>query len=267
VDLRAISGDLLKTKAFLSRMYQPMPEEEAEFLLEYGDLEKQGTANLQRHTEKIRWLEQECLSRGLLPKQASPRGTFQYDADSRGDIQLGDEKPRGAPERKTLVHGQFHILLSDPVHLLDSFPRTAQQSLRMAISLPPTLVSRQRFIDHAAREYNIQSLIDEVEPLNKSDYINRWLLHKLRLSVMEVLLLFSTFRVTLNIHDIERWQQDVLHFWSRDKAANLPPSQFKSVYEDDLSGASNNRKSKTLSARISRAVSDPGQHLSFVGSW
>jgi hypothetical protein len=35
---------------------------------------------------------------------------------------------------------------------------------------------------------------------------------------MEAELLWTTFRARLKILDIDRWQRDVLHFWSRDEA-------------------------------------------------
>ena len=130
----------------------------------------------------------------------------------------------------------------------------------MATSLPPSFPARQKFIDDAARETTIHSLIQDADPQNKSDYINRWLLHKLRLSALEAIILYSTFRMRLKIRDLDRWQQDVLEVWTLDQAANLPMQQFQAVSEAP------SLETEADTAKPTRDISDSGQ-LDFIGSW
>ncbi|KAK7739827.1 hypothetical protein SLS62_011196 [Diatrype stigma] len=261
IDLRQDFGGFQKTKIFIAHHYKRMTDEEVEFLQEYDDLEKRAVTDIELYSNKAKLLHKECLEKGIMPKNTPFREEgFGFDPFFRDDIRLGDPPPsHNSPKPRTLAHEIFPVLLSNPVHLLEAFPQTPQQSLKMANSLPPSLPTRQKFISDAAREHDIHSLIRDANPEDKSDYINRWLLHKLRLSALEAEVLYSTFRVRLKIRDITRWQQDVLDFWTLDQAANLPVRQFHAVSEtrDSVLGDARN---------LTRHISDSGQ-LDFIGSW
>ncbi len=265
IDLRQNFGDFERTKIFIARHYRLMSDEEVEFLQEYDVLEKRAISDIELYSNKARVLRKDCLERGVMPRNTPYREEgFGFDPFFRDDIRLADLPPGHDKKRpRTLEHGVFPILLSNPIHLLEAFPLTPQQSLQMANSLPPSLPTRQKFISDAAREYNIYSLIQDAEPEDKCDYINRWLLHKLRLSALEAELLYSTFRARLQIRDITRWQQDVLDFWTLDQAANLPMSQFQGVSEALDSAFVDLR---TERPKPKRRFSYPCQ-LDFVGSW
>ncbi|RYP02070.1 hypothetical protein DL766_010563 [Monosporascus sp. MC13-8B] len=267
VDLRQDFGGFERTKAFMARHgnFKLMSEEEIDFLQEYDDLQKQAILDIELYSNKARDLRKDCLDRGLMPRNTLFREEgFGFDPFFRDDIHLGDLPPsfdRNHP--RTLAHGAFSVLLSNPVHLLEAFPLTPQQSLKMATSLPPTFPARQKFIDDATRECGIYSLVGDANPEDKGDYINRWLLHKLRSSALEAEILYATFRVRLKIRDMTRWQQDVLKFWTLDQAANLPVAQFQGVSETPNSAFND---SGTDQPKPTRHLSDPGQ-LNFVGSW
>lgn len=261
IDLRQDFGGFQETKIFIAHHYKRMTDEEVEFLQEYDDLEKRAITDIELYSNKAKFLHKECLEKGIMPKNTPFRDEgFGFDPFFRDDIRLADLPPsHDNPKPRTLAHDVFPVLLSNPVHLLEAFPQTPQQSLKMATSLPPSLPTRQKFISDAAREHDIHSLIRDADPEDKSDYINRWLLHKLRLSALEAEVLYSTFRVRLKIRDITRWQQDVLDFWTLDQAANLPVRQFHAVSETRGSALVESRKP-------TRHVSDSGQ-LAFIGSW
>lgn len=136
----------------------------------------------------------------------------------------GDDETK-APKSPTLVSTQLSVLQSNPMHLLESPPQTARQSLEMALSLPPAVASRRLFIDDTSREYHYETLLQE--PTDKGDFINRWLLHKLCRSAMETQLMHSISQSELPIQDVIRWQREALYFWPRDGAANLPIDHFE----------------------------------------
>ncbi|RYP55913.1 hypothetical protein DL769_010024 [Monosporascus sp. CRB-8-3] len=267
IDLGQDFGGFERTKALMARHwnFKLMSEEELDFLREYDDLEKRAILDIELYSNKARDLRKDCLARGVMPRNTPFREEgFGFDPFFRDDIHLGDLPPsfdRNHP--RTLVHGAFSVLLSNPVHLLEAFPQTPQQSLKMATSLPPTFPARQKFIDDAAREYSIYSLVSDANPEDKGDYINRWLLHKLRSSALEAEILYATFRVRLKIRDMTRWQQDVLKFWTLDQAANLPMAQFQGVSETPNSAFGDSRTGRP---KPTRHFSDSGQ-LDFIGSW
>ncbi|RYP34514.1 hypothetical protein DL767_004226 [Monosporascus sp. MG133] len=265
IDLRQDLGGFERTKIFMARHYKLMSEEEIDFLYEYDDLEKRANLDIESYSNKARDLRKECLERGVMPMNTPFREEgFGFDPFFRDDIHLGDLPPRfDRNHPRTLAHSAFSVLLSNPVHLLEAFPQTPQQSLKMATSLPPTFPARQKFIDDAARECSIYSLVRDANPEDKGDYINRWLLHKLRSSALEAEILYATFRVRLKIRDMARWQQDVLKFWTLDQAANLPVSQFQGVSETPNSAFNNSRTGRP---KPTRHFSDSGQ-LDYIGSW
>ena len=255
-------GSLQSTRTLLAQHYKLMSDEEVEFLEEYDDLVEQSVSDIDSLSKKAESLHIDCLDQDVIPKNSPYREkAFGFDPFFYDDIRLEDPPPSHNSKRpRTLVHSVFHVILSNPIHLLETFPQTPQQSLRMATSLPPSFPARQKFIDDAARETTIHSLIQDADPQNKSDYINRWLLHKLRLSALEAIILYSTFRMRLKIRDLDRWQQDVLEFWTLDQAANLPMQQFQDVSEAP------SLETEADTAKPTRHISDSGQ-LDFIGSW
>ncbi|KAI0881142.1 uncharacterized protein GGS22DRAFT_173448 [Annulohypoxylon maeteangense] len=239
-------GEAGKKRALELKRSGVMSQDDVEMLQDYDILEQKALSDIDHYTKETMRLENECREKRVMPQNTPfQQEGFGFNPVYADEIRLGDDlfdrPPKGQP--KTLAHPVFPKLLSNPIYLLDEFPQTAQQSLRQALSLPPGLPSRQMHIDNAAREVNIHSLLKEVgeQDGDKRGYINRWLLHKLHLSSMEAELLWSTFHSRLKILNIDRWQQDVLHLWWKDQAANLPPAQFEGVYEDRSSASINPR--------------------------
>ncbi|KAI1768714.1 hypothetical protein GGR53DRAFT_348648 [Hypoxylon sp. FL1150] len=256
-------GDAGKNRALELKRVGVMTEDDMEMLRDYDCLERKALSDIDRFTTEATRLETECREKGVMPKHTPfQQQGFGFNPVHRDDIHLGDgpfdrSLPREYP--KTLAHPVFPKLLSNPTHLLEEFPKTAAQALRIAISLPPGMPSRQRYIDDAAREVNIHSLLEEAGDGDRAGYINRWLLHKLHVSPMEAELLWSTFHAHLKILNIDRWQQDVLHLWWKDQAANLPAAQFEGAYEDRSSASINPRTDVPLTDLPSRRYSDSGQ--------
>ncbi|KAI2609294.1 hypothetical protein GGR54DRAFT_384376 [Hypoxylon sp. NC1633] len=264
IELLEKYGDAGRNRALELRRLGIMSEDDMEMLQDYDILEQKALLDINRFTEEAMRLENECRRKQVIPKNAPfQQEGFGFNPVHRDDIRLEDGSLNGALPReypKTLSHPVFPKLIYNPTHLLEEFPLTAQQSLRIAVSLPPAMPARQKHIDDAAREVNINSLLGEAGDGDKRGYINRWLLHKLHLSPMEAELLWSTFHVRLRILNIDRWQHDVLHLWWKDQAANSPPTQFEGAYEDHSSASINPRMDLP-----SRCFSDSG--LDHIRLW
>ncbi|KAI0169488.1 hypothetical protein GGR52DRAFT_550283 [Hypoxylon sp. FL1284] len=263
IELLEEYGDAGKNRALELKRVGIMTEDDIEMLRDYDSLERKAVSDIEHFREEATRLEKECREKGVMPKNTPfQQQGFGFNPVHRDDIQLGEgpfDRPVPRERPWTLAHPVFPKLLSNPTHLLDEFPKTASQSLRIAVSLPASVPSRQRYIDDAAREVNIQSLLDEAGDGDKAGYINRWLLHKLHVSPMEAELLWSTFHARLRILNIDKWQQDVLHLWWRDQAANLPATQFEGAYEDHSWASIKTRTDASFSNPPSRPHSDSGQ--------
>jgi len=86
-----------------------------------------------------------------------------------------------------------------------------------------------------------QSPTGESSYNNKGDRINRWILHKLRTSPLEIELFVRVFLELVHLISIQQWemgvvqfQQQVLLLWGEDKA-NKPSAAFKALPTRTLS--------------------------------
>ncbi|KAI1262160.1 hypothetical protein F5Y18DRAFT_161917 [Xylariaceae sp. FL1019] len=232
-----------------------MTQGDYEQLQEYADLEQTAYNDIELYTEKVKELRAACMTRGVLPRDSIfEADNLDFEKLNRDEIRL-TAGPFDSDECDTLAHPVFPLLLTNPVHLLDVFPQTALQSLKTAISLPAAAPSKQKRIAEAAREANIHSLISGTNEEDKTDFINRWLLHKLHESAMEAELLWTTFRSRLKILDIERWQRDVLQFWWRDELFNIPSAVAATA---DIGKASNS---------VDPSLGTPLRIRTEIGSW
>lgn len=235
---------------------------EREFLQDYDSLYKQALDEMEHCTQRAEVLEAQCRNNNRFPGngyfQQVPTGgepRFNGDLDLEEAV-LDDEDSRGSGV--TLAHPQFPLLLSNPSHLLhEPLPQTALAALRSAYTLPEKCPSRGQLVAEASKEYGIQTLLIPSKDEDKQDFINRWLFHRLRQSAIEVEQLVSTFRARLKILDWNKWQRDVIFFWSRDEAANRP--LFEGLYSDPslaLTSLSSGHKSHISLKSLKEAVKE-----------
>ncbi|KAI0454498.1 hypothetical protein F5B21DRAFT_474875 [Xylaria acuta] len=255
-------GDVGRKKALELRTMALMTDEDVEQLQEYDVLEQDARQGIEIYTEKVRILQRECRENGVLPSSSYfQQEDFGLDSFYRDEIRLPPSPFDSKDESATLAHPVFPLLLSNPTHLLHGFPQTSLQSLRRALQLPLNAPVRAKKVKEAAREANMHSLLSTFESEDKSEYINRWLLHKLHHSAMEAELLWTTFRSRLKILDIDRWQRDVLNFWWRD---DLVDSVSVSIGDNGT-----DRASKFVGSRVEFSTlpySDSGQ-LDGLRNW
>ncbi|KAK8035021.1 hypothetical protein PG993_010016 [Apiospora rasikravindrae] len=207
---REFRTNLLMQKKLLEMEGEYVDEGNQEFLQKYNDLQHHAHQEIDRWSQLVNERKKECQEAALFGPTAS---------DTTVDIKLAE----GPNPTRTLAHPLFPLLLSNPAHLMEEpLPQTAMESLRTATSLPPKMPGKKQKVEAASKEFGIETLFIPDKDEGRQDYVNRWLLHKLRLSAMEAELLSSTFQTKLKILDWGQWQRDVLFQWTRDEAATQP---------------------------------------------
>lgn len=197
--------NLVVQKKLLDMEGDYIDEGNKEFLQKYDDLQLHAHHDITHWSRAVNDRKIDCQKAGLFGPNAS---------DTSADIQLP------VASTSTLAHPVFSQLLSNPAYLIEeALPQTAMEALRTATSLPPRTTGKKQRVEAASKEFGIETLFIPDKDEGRQDYVNRWLLHKLRLSAMEAEILASTFQVTLKILDWGQWQRDVLFHWTRDEAA------------------------------------------------
>ncbi|KAH8668516.1 hypothetical protein BX600DRAFT_460178 [Xylariales sp. PMI_506] len=253
-----------KRVAMESKDPSSLGKDAAEFMDTYEHATSEATRVVENWSKKFEELRSECLRRGLVPEHSfffernNDISRFLADGISLPEDPSDDELP---PEKvNNPVHSTYPILLGNPKHLLmGDFPLTAKGSLRAALALPPTDPRRAQTIQDSVQEYAISTLLADATPLDKNDYINRWLLQNLRLSSMEATVLYSAFSTRLRVRDFDRWQHDVLRLWPRDEAASRANGGNKATDANPGEGVTiaSDKREDVRSEPRSRAASAP----------
>ncbi|KAJ4216739.1 hypothetical protein NW759_009311 [Fusarium solani] len=185
---------------------------EKEFLADFPADQERMTDSVSKLQDKVTQLRQLCEEKGVMQKHLSSQVAYLlYPQQGYEDIDLDSEDE----STHSLAHARFSVLLSQPEHLLQEEPTTAGGALKAAAKLPDSDPSKRGRMQLASKEYSIDRLIIAHNEGGKTDFVNRWLLHQLRLSPLKALLLYVTFTTSqgLKIRDLLRWQRDVLHYW------------------------------------------------------
>lgn len=223
----------------LAQDYRPIDDNSINRQLETQDLKflrdfdlhmRENLQETDRLREEVEQLRQMCRNRGVFPKHAPLREAYRFERDLDDDLPLNpgpSEDKEGGP----LFTSRFAVLLYSPNHLIEDPPITAKAALKRAVSLKdgdPLYPSKTQVFASAAKEFLIEHLVQDSNESDKTDFINRWLLHRLRTSTVEIELLYSLFVSASSLHilNLEQWQQDVLFYWTRDEQARLPPERY-----------------------------------------
>ncbi|KAM0438953.1 hypothetical protein ACHAPT_001714 [Fusarium lateritium] len=209
---------------------------EEEFLAEFPADQERMQSSVSSLQGKVTRLRQLCEEKGAMPKHLSSRVAYLlYPEQGYEDIDLDHAD---GSDHLGLAHARFSVLLSQPEHLLEEEPKTAGGALKAAAKLPDNDPDKRKRMQFASKEYSIDRLIIAHNEGGKTDFVNRWLLHQLRLSPLKALLLYVTFtRSGLRIRDPLRWQRDVLHYWwvAESRDSSLATSEVESSdYESKL---------------------------------
>lgn len=246
-------GDLLSLKSSLTgfppsveefkrKFGIPVDPDDLEFLHDYP-LEVEAVRRVMEEAEQeVVWLKALCEEKGAMRKNPPYeeeftilKGTSMASRLPEGNMALN---LRPAPN---LSHPIFSTLLSNPMHVLEQ--KTPMEALKEVMRLPKDSPGAALGRINCMKELGISNLMQK--PKNKTDFINQWLIHRLRTSPMEVELLFSISTGFLRIMSLRRWQEDVLVHWKTDDAAGtLGPSLARSwttnevIADDDGTGES-----------------------------
>ncbi|KAH8764875.1 hypothetical protein F5883DRAFT_645472 [Diaporthe sp. PMI_573] len=234
--------------------------QDLKFLRDFGLHMRKSLDEMERLREEVERLRQMCENRCVFPKHAPLHEAYRFERDLGDDLLLSPE-PFEGKELGPLFTSRFAVLLYSPKHLLEDPPITAKAALKRAVSLKdgdPLYPFKEEIFASAAKEFLIEHLIQDAKESDKTDFINRWLLHRLRTSTGEVELLYSLFisSSSLTILDFEKWQQDVLFYWTRDEQARLPPERYMGpVTSENTQG----RSASIESSAKPRLQSDPSE--------
>ncbi|KAK3370138.1 hypothetical protein B0H63DRAFT_527885 [Podospora didyma] len=203
-------------------------EDDLDFLQDFEAEEDRVRKKLEEASRNVEWLRAECTKKGVMRKNASYSEEFTIFLGSsrssllaEGNISIEPSPGAGGD----LTHPKFPILLSNPSHVLELLSPSA--ALEKAMKLPKdNPLNAQRRAD-CMKELGITTLMKKVDG-GIPDYINQWLIHRLRTSPLEAELMFTISEAEFKIVNLRRWQEEVLLYWRRDEAANLSPIEFQS---------------------------------------
>ncbi|ROW06214.1 hypothetical protein VMCG_04553 [Cytospora schulzeri] len=203
-------------------------DEDLEFLRDFEVEERLASEDVRRLRDEVDRFKQLCQEKGLIPRHAPLHEVYSYERHYDDDISIDFDPQKDVDTAHHLANPRFTLLLSNPSHLMGDCPVTAKTALKQATKMPESDPRKAQVFGAAAKEFFIENLIRESRANDKADFINRWLLHKLRISPLEAELLWNCFFLEshLRVLNLDRWQQDVLYYWPRDDAAKLSPEDF-----------------------------------------
>ena len=221
---------------FEARFGVRINEHDLEFLREYKANSRQAREKLDAATRTLDHLRNLCIKKGVMRKHASYHeelAIFSSCPDwapppQDGNMAIDPPPPPPPPSSATspsypsspaeppsLAHPRFPILLSNPSHVLAL--QTPLQALQQALRLPKHGPAGARRRAECMKELGISTLMTRVD--GTADYINQWLIHRLRTSPLEAELMLAVAESVFKVVNLRRWQEEVLYYWRLDDAA------------------------------------------------
>ncbi|EEY23319.1 predicted protein [Verticillium alfalfae VaMs.102] len=191
---------------------------ELELLRSFRADEQAELARLAEATTRVRELYNRCMAEAAPHEDPPYHIAFALGLQTDDEIILDDST---SDTEENFFYRRYPALLSQPHHLLGREPLTVLSNLKQVAKSPMNTVDRGDQMRAAFKEYEISHLLRDTKAMNKTDYINRWLLQYLRISPLQVEILAAAFTESthLQIVDTQRWELDVLFQWWRDEAA------------------------------------------------
>ncbi|KZZ88052.1 hypothetical protein AAL_08207 [Moelleriella libera RCEF 2490] len=191
------------------------------FLAEFPSEERKLRASVARIEEEVNKLKRLCQQKGVMKKHMAIKMAWKLDRTIAYDDMELQSTTEILRNHSSLTQARAPTLLSCPNHLLESpEPLTARQYLRAATRLPDSNTKKTVRKQLAAKELEIEMLSLEPEPGSSGISINKWLLHQLRTSRIQVMLHRWVSEPicgpTVQV-DTLQWEHEVLFFWFRDK--------------------------------------------------
>lgn len=203
-----------------------LDEEELEFLSEYAEEEARRLKQLHETRSRVDHLRKLCVEQGAMRKHLPFQMIYVLrkhfpkeddgDEDIGEDMELVDNTPfelvKGARARPFLWR-----LMSQEAHLFGEFPILPPQALKMAENLPSDDPRKPVRIRDAQEELFLYEIFSSCPVHDISEFVNRWLLHQLRISPHMAHLWYNE-ATDEEKADPLAWQEYVLDEWWRDDA-------------------------------------------------
>ncbi|KAK4138574.1 hypothetical protein BT67DRAFT_431144 [Trichocladium antarcticum] len=239
-DLRTLRSSLatIPTTAaeFEARIGIAISDDDLEFLRDYELVSKQAGNELAAAAQNLARLRTLCLQRNVMRKHASYHEQLAIfsgsplwsPAPQDGNMTIDPPFPppsttaaassaasqQQQQQQQSLAHPRFPILLSNPAHTLQLLSplQALEQALRLPKDDPDSALRRAACM----KELGIGMLMKRVDGV--ADYINQWLIHRLRTCPMEAELMLAVAEGVFRVVNLGRWQEEVLYFWRLDGA-------------------------------------------------
>jgi hypothetical protein len=204
-------------------------EDDLDFVQNYEGEKQRAQLAFEKESQTVEKLRDLCVQKGVIPKHASYNeevtifsGSSRAPAPTDGNMSI-----ESLPSNRsgTLANPRFPILLSNPSYVLKLL--TPRKALAEAMALPQNSLDSAQRRAECMKELGITNLMKNAE--SKPDYINQWLIHRLRTTPMEAELMLTIFESTHKVGNIRKWQEDVLVHWRQDEAAKMDPSAFEGL--------------------------------------
>lgn len=251
-DLNKVSSDNVRaslaraSSASLAHKYSSLlGAQDADFLRQFDSNVEASLDELEYQSWRVNELREACNATGVMRKDMpySEEYAIYGPGDGTGNDDLvqsvmADAPPQGTMNPDGLSNPYFPVLLTSPKHLLEMEPLTAKVALKKALELPADYPMRELLVQEKIKEYGISTTLTRFKEGYKMDFINRWLLQRLRISPLEVELLYSLFTMRLEVLNSTQWQNDVLHFWTKDglQSATGPATVCASTFSEEPDG-------------------------------
>ncbi|KAK0674059.1 hypothetical protein QBC41DRAFT_310263 [Cercophora samala] len=217
-----------KPREFEARFGLPANEDDLIFLEDYNCELQRAQRKFDKAEQEVHRLRKWCIDNKAMRQNASYNELL--------TIYLGTDQPPLPPDdgnmaiefvprtgHSKLAHDRFPILMSNPSHVLDEL--SEQAALDKAMALPTDSPESAQRRAECMKELGITKLLQNAK--NTPDFINRWLIHRLRTCPMEIELMLAVFETSCKVVNLRRWQEEVLFYWPRDEAAKKSPLEFE----------------------------------------
>lgn len=190
---------------------EPLRDSDLEFLIHFDVEDNKALSEMKKLSVEVDQLVRLCWDRDILP-QDTPLEVVQhwYRPTSCDNLDLSRDLTAGEDTTPSM---RFSILLCNPRSLLEDF----QVAIESASEQDAVFAEGHPLSETALKDLSIEGLNAVRE--DKLDYIEDWLLQKLRTSAHEVGMLYYLFLVgnSTNVININDWQRNVLRHWRSDE--------------------------------------------------
>ncbi|KAK3905916.1 hypothetical protein C8A05DRAFT_41196 [Staphylotrichum tortipilum] len=220
----------------------PITEDQLQVLRDYELSSDRALRELDATTDALTYLRDLCVQKGVMRKNPSYHEELAIWSSLPGwtpmphDGNMAIDPPPRPPltssfssasstssNPPSLANPRFPILLSNPSHVLalDTVNAALDRAMRLPKDDPAAALRRAECV----KELGISQLMLHAE--NTPDYINQWLIHRLRTSPLEAELLLAVCEDVFRVVNLRRWQEEVLYHWRLDEAAKMGVELFE----------------------------------------